>query len=147
MDTARDCGTPIYVLSIGSILRETMERSANVGPYARVDWSRAETELQEIAKSSGGRLYSPGSTLDLSGIYDDMMENLRVRYVVRYKSSTSADDLGAARTVRIELVNPDTGGPLEIVGATGKPVSLKVLVQDSYVPRASSVVELSERPK
>ena len=147
LDTARDCGTPIYVLSIGSILRETMERSANVGPYARVDWSRAETELQEIAKSSGGRLYSPGSTLDLSGIYDDMMENLKVRYVVRYKSSTSADDLGAARTVLIELVNPDTGGPLEIVGATGKPVSLKVLVQDSYVPRASSVVELSERPK
>jgi VWFA-related protein len=147
LDTARDCGTPIYVLSIGSILRETMERSANVGPYARVDWSRAETELQEIAKSSGGRLYSPGSTLDLSGIYDDMMENLRVRYVVRYKSSTSADDLGAARTVRIELVNPDTGGPQEIVGATGKPVSLKVLVQGSYVPRASSVVELSERPK
>ena len=30
---------------------------------------------------SGGRGYSPQSTSDLSATYDDMMENLRVRYV------------------------------------------------------------------
>ena len=59
----------------------------------------------------------------------------------------SVGDLGAARTVRIELVNPNTGGPLEIVDASGKPVSVKIFVQDSYVPRAASVADLSDLPK
>jgi len=138
LDAVRECATPIYVISIGRILRAAMENSTPVGPYARVDWSRADNELQEIAKSSGGRLYSPGSTFDLSGVYDDMMENLRVRYVITYKSSTSAGDLGAARTVQIELVNPNTGGPLEIMDVNGKPVASKLFIQDSYVPRSAS---------
>jgi VWFA-related protein len=147
LNTVRDCGTPIYVIDIGPILRGTMESPTQVGPYARIDWSRAENELQEIAQSSGGRLYSSGSTFDLSGVYDDMMENLRVRYVITYKSSTGPDDLDAARTVRIELVNPSTGGPLEIVDANGKPVISKLFVQDSYVPRAAPAMERSELPK
>jgi VWFA-related protein len=147
LNTVRGCGTPAYVIDMGPILRGAMESSARVGPYARVDWSRAENELQEIARSSGGRLYSPRSTFDLSGVYDDMMENLRVRYVVTYKSSAGAGDFGAARTVRIELVNPNTGGPLEIVGVNGKPVGSRLFLQDSYVPGAASLVGLSELPK
>jgi VWFA-related protein len=134
----RDCGTPVYVIDIGPALRRAMDLSTQVGPYAKVDWSRAEDGLREVAESSGGRLYSPGSTLDLSGVYDDMMENLRLRYVITYKSSTGGGDPGAPRTVRVELVNPATGGPLEIVDANGKPVNSRLFVQASYVPRAES---------
>jgi hypothetical protein len=134
----RDCGTPVYVIDIGPALRRAMDLSTQVGPYAKVDWSRAEDGLREIAKSSGGRLYSPGSTLDLSGVYDDMMENLRLRYVITYQSSISGGDPGAPRTVRVDLVNPATGGPLEIVDANGKPVSSRLSVQTSYVPRAAA---------
>jgi VWFA-related protein len=147
LHAVRDCGTPIYAINIGPILRSALESSTSVGPYARIDWNRSEKELQEIARVSGGRMYSPGSTFSLSGIYDDMMENLRVRYVITYKSSTNAGDPGGARTVRIELVNPTTGGPLEILDANGKPVSSKLVVQDSYVPRAAPSGELSGRAK
>lgn len=141
---ARDCGTPIYVIDIGPILRKALERTTRVGPYAEVDWSRAENALQEIARSSGGRLYSPGSTFDLSGIYDDMMENLRVRYVITYKS-TNNGDLSTARSVRVELINPSTGGSLEIVDSSGNKVSSKLFFQNSYVPLAGSVDELHGR--
>ena len=40
--------------------------------------------------------------LDLSAIYDDLMENLRVRYVLTYKSSADPTS-ERPRTVRIAL--------------------------------------------
>ena len=106
-------------------------------PAARLDWKRAETELQKIAQVSGGRFYAPGNTLDFSATYDDMMENLRVRYVITYKSTTNAD-LNTPRTVRVELVNPKTGGPLEIVDANGQADSCPRDLQETYTPSAAS---------
>ena len=61
------------------------------------------------------------------------MENLKVRYVITYKSST-AGDLNAPRTVRVELINPKTGGPLQVVDASGRTIHAHVVVEDSYVP-------------
>jgi VWFA-related protein len=130
---ARAANTPVYAISLAEILRETAELPGIVAPSARFDWKRAEHELQEIAQASGGRFYSPSTTVDVSAIYDDIMENLKVRYVITYKSST-AGDLNSPRTVRVELVNPKTGGPLQIVDASGKTIHAHVVVEDSYVP-------------
>ena len=65
------------------------------------------------------------------------MENLRVRYVISYRSA-SGGALSAARTVRVELVNPETNGPLQIADGNGKVVRSKVIVENSYVPTSSS---------
>jgi VWFA-related protein len=137
LNVARDCGTPIYVINIGPVLKQAEDRVSTVGPYARVDWNRAEAELQQIAIASGGRMYSPGSTFDLSAVYDDIMENLRVRYVITYKSTTTGD-MGTPRTVRVELIDPKTGGPLEIVDANRKPVRSTLFFENSYVPSNAS---------
>ena len=134
---ARECGTPVYVVSLAPSLREAVAQSTEVGPYSRLDWGRAERELQEIAKTSGGRVYSPNSTFDMSGIYDDMMENLRVRYVITYNSHQR--DVTAVRTVRVELIDPATGGPLQILNAKGKPVQANSLIQESSIPTAGPV--------
>ena len=61
------------------------------------------------------------------------MENLKMRYVITYKSAT-AGDLNSPRTVRVELVNSKTGGPIQIVDATGETIHAHVILQDSYVP-------------
>lgn len=74
--------TPIYVVSLRPALRQMIQLETAANPLIRTDWAALEDKLQAIAKSSGGRLYSPESTIDLSPIYDDMMENLKVRYVV-----------------------------------------------------------------
>ena len=80
-------------------------------------------------------MYSPETTLDLSGIYDDLMENLRTRYVVSYKSDSDADaDL--PRTVRIGLVDSRTGKPLKIVDAKGRTVQWQMISEGNYVPGA-----------
>jgi Ca-activated chloride channel family protein len=136
LKAARVANTPVYAISLGEILRTNVELTGTVTPSARFDWNRAARELQEIARASGGRFYSPAITVELSPIYDDVMENLKVRYVITYKSSTTGD-LNAPRTVRVELINPKTGGPLQVVDASGRTIHAHVVVEDSYVPTKS----------
>lgn len=128
---------PVYVINLGPALHRQISLMPPAGPYARLDWTRAQAELQEIANASGGRMYSPEDTFDLAGIYDDLMENLRVRYVITYKSSSGAADLSAARTVRVELVDPTTGDPLRIVDANGRAVPSSVFFEDRYIPQTA----------
>jgi Ca-activated chloride channel family protein len=133
LNKIRESNTPLYAIGLGAIVRQAAELHGIKSALARVDWKRAESELQEMARISGGRAYFPETTFDLSGTYDDILENLRVRYVITYKSSTNTN-LSAPRTVRVELVNPKTGGPLQIVDANGRTIPFRVIVQDSYTP-------------
>jgi len=75
------------------------------------------------------------SVVDAPTIYDDVMENLRVRYVIAYVSSNSSTT-GVARMVEVRLVDPATGEPLRIVDANGRRVVARVLAQASYTPTA-----------
>ena len=130
---AAGSGTPIYAISFGEMLQRATDILGAAAPSARISWNRAEHELGEIARASGGRLYSPTTSVDLAGIYDDVMENLKVRYVITYKSSATGN-LNSPRTVRVELVNPKTGAPIQIVDASGKTIHAHVVLEGSYVP-------------
>jgi Ca-activated chloride channel family protein len=135
LDAVRASGTPVYIINLGSDLRRAAERYPNAGPYAHLDWRKTEGQLREIATVSGGRMYAPSDILDLTGTYDDLMENLRVRYVISYRSSANSP-LAVPRTIRVELVDPKTNGPLGIVNADGKVIRSTVIVENSYVPKA-----------
>jgi Ca-activated chloride channel homolog len=137
LNAVRAAGTPVYVINLGPDLREAAKKYASAGPYAHLDWRKIESQLREIGSVSGGRVYTEDSSFDLTGVYDDLMENLRVRYVISYRS-TDSGLLDAARTVRVELVDPKTNGPLEIVDAKGKVIRSTVIVENSYVPNATS---------
>jgi VWFA-related protein len=136
LKAAQGSDTPIYALGLVHALRLDFEIRAHAGPAARIDWTKAEKTLEELSTVSGGRAYIPENTLDLAPVYDDMLENLKVRYVVSYVSSSTLDP-NSPRTVRVELVDPKTGGPLQIVDSTGKPVRAKIVVQDSYTPSSA----------
>jgi VWFA-related protein len=133
LDAVRASGTPVYIINLGPDLREAAKGYANAGPYAHLDWRKIEIQLGQIAIVSGGRVYSESSSFDLTGVYDDLMENLRVRYVISYRS-TGSQSLDDARTVRVELVDPKTNGPLEIIDGSGKFIRSRVIVENSYVP-------------
>ena len=134
----QESDTPIYALGRGRMLREAAELRPHTGALAQIDWTKAEKTLEEICRMSGGRTYIPQDTLDFSSVYDDMLEHLKVRYVISY-SSPSNVDLNSPRTVRVELIDPTTGGPLNIIDSSGKPIHAKVVVQDSYTPGLASV--------
>jgi Ca-activated chloride channel homolog len=138
LKAVQESDTPIYALGLGRLLSEAADLRPHTGALAQIDWTKAEKTLEEICGMSGGRAYIPQDTLDLSPVYDDMLEHLKVRYVITY-SSPSNVDLNSPRTVRIELIDPKTGGPLNIIDSSGKPIRAKVVVQDSYTPGLASV--------
>jgi hypothetical protein len=59
-------------------------------------------------------------------VYDDIIENLKLRYVITYKSSTTGD-LNSARRV----------------DANGRTIRANIVIQDSYIPRASAIESTS----
>ena len=134
LQTVRQSDTPIYAINLGPMLQHYASISLNAGPYAHIDWKGAESKLRQIAVACGGRMYSPEAIVDLAAIFDDLMENLRVRYVITYRS-TSDPNVNRARTVRVELVDSRTSGPLRIADASGKTVRSTIIAKDSYVPR------------
>ncbi|MCU1300880.1 MAG: hypothetical protein JWQ87_1164 [Candidatus Sulfotelmatobacter sp.] len=135
LKAAGESDSPIYAISLTRSLRNLLDLHDLTASVGRIDWDKADKELQNIAMVSGGRAYTPQNTLNLSSIYDDVMENLKTRYVITYRSSTK--DVTSPRTVRVELVNPKTGGSLRIVDAAGKAVHASVVLQSSYLPTAS----------
>jgi VWFA-related protein len=136
LKTVRDSEIPIY--SIG--LRRFIQLEANLygteAPFARIDWNGAENRLETLARSSGGRGYEPESDVVIPGIFDDIMENLRTRYVITYMSSNPSTS-GPPRKIRVELIDPKTGQPLKFRDSTGKPVTARVFVQETYSPNAA----------
>ncbi len=132
---AENSDVPIYVISMTNVAKQYTEAHPDAGPMVKVDWSKAERELEEIAQASGGRVYVPSEPINLSTIYDNLLENLKVRYVLTYRSSASGD---SPRTVRVESVNARTGGLLQIVDKNGRPIRAMVVAQESYSPAQAS---------
>lgn len=129
--------TPVYAIGLGDLARQTV-LGPDSGPLARVDWDQCERQLETLARVSGGRSYVARSTVDAPAVYDDIMENLRVRYVVTYVSPASASDR-APRTVQVKLVDPKTDAPLRIMDASGRRVAARVIAQASYTPTSARV--------
>ena len=136
LEAARNSAVPIYAIGLGHLMRLEALTYGDTAPFARINWNAAQTQLESLAKASGGRAYDIETDVQIPGIYDDIMENLRLRYVVTYVSSNPAT-AGPPRSVRIDLVDPKTGGPLKIHDATGKLIPAKVFVQETYSPKAA----------
>jgi hypothetical protein len=103
-----------------------------------VNWSRAEAQLGKLARASGGRMYSFESRLDLPVVYDELMANLRVQYVIQYKSAASANP-ERPRTVRVEWV--DSGAEGSAPTADGaRSTRARLIAEAEYVRAAKSEV-------
>jgi VWFA-related protein len=138
LQEAQGRDSSIYAIGLSTSLRQSIEaENPAVGPKVSIDWRKADSDLQELAKNSGGRAYFPESTLDLSATYADLLENLKVRYVMTYRSSTDTD-ANSPRTVRVDLVNPATNRPLDIVDMTGRKIYAQVILEQAYVPKAAA---------
>jgi Ca-activated chloride channel homolog len=122
---------PVYCYGLAGTVKRTLVVPA--GPLAKIDWDRASTRLKALSKATHGRTYLRDADLDAAAVYDDMLDDLRVRYVIKYVSSNPGAT-GHVRTVKVTLVDPLTGGPLRIVDSAGKAVTAKINLQGSYTP-------------
>jgi VWFA-related protein len=65
----------------------------------------AETNLDQLARATGARLYKPQSFHDLDATYAEVAEELRHQFALYYVPLNKARD-GSFRRVRVETVNP-----------------------------------------
>jgi Ca-activated chloride channel family protein len=65
----------------------------------------AETNLDQLARATGARLYKPQSFHDLDSTYAEVAEELRHQFALYYVPLNKARD-GSFRRVRVETVNP-----------------------------------------
>jgi Ca-activated chloride channel family protein len=102
---ARALGTPIYLLTLGDLVQHRVF-TQDTGPLARVDWDAVERRCRDLAKASGGRAYPRVRTLSAPAIYDDVLERLRITYVLSYVSPRLAADARQPRVVEVRLAPP-----------------------------------------
>jgi Ca-activated chloride channel homolog len=135
LQAAKDSSIPIYAIGLVRLIQREIAAYGSTAPFARIDWNAGQKRLENLAKVSGGRAYVLESDIQAPAIYDDIMENLRLRYVVTYVSSNTAT-AGPPRKIRVDLIDPKTGEALKIRDSTGKVISSKVFIQESYIPTA-----------
>lgn len=62
----------------------------------------SETNLEQLTRATGGRLYKPQSFADLSRVYGEIAEELRSQYALYYTPTNPARD-GSFRRVSVEV--------------------------------------------
>ncbi len=65
---------------------------------------QAREQLQMIADQTGGRMYSPRRIEDLSRVYSEIADDLRIQYRLGYHSTNPAHD-GNWRRLRVKIKN------------------------------------------
>jgi Ca-activated chloride channel homolog len=123
---------PIFALGFEDVARSGLVDTAR-GPLGRVNWSALTRELQTLAAVSGGRVYVRPSSSDLAAIYDEVMEQLRVRYVITYVSPQPATQ-AAPRTVEVQIVQASRGELLSRRTSTAPGVGMRTVARATYTP-------------
>jgi VWFA-related protein len=66
----------------------------------------ARRDLRQFAARTGGRVYPVSALTDLSAIYEQVADDLRLQYSISYYSSNEARD-GRWRSIRVEVQRPN----------------------------------------
>jgi Ca-activated chloride channel family protein len=135
LDAVRAAKIPIYAIELEGLVRREASVFGTEAPFSRIDWASAERKLETLARTSGGRVYALQADSEAPAICDDIMENLRIRYVLSYVSSNPAS-AGPERKIQVQLVDPKSGQPLRIHDAAGKVVPANIFMQQTYMPVA-----------
>jgi VWFA-related protein len=139
---ARESGVRIYAISLSPVAHTQASLTSIAPPYAKLNWKRAEAQLLTLTQATGGRTYAPDSLIDLSAIYDDILQNLKARYVLTYISNSDPTSQ-TPRNVRIALVDATTGRPLKILDQNHHPILAGTIAEDRYVPLADSLAPVN----
>ena len=124
VNAARRCGTPIYIVNLASVMRElAILRGIS---HLAIDWKAAEERLEIIARASGGRQYFPDDVMDSAAVYDDIVDSLKLRYVITYRVPPPARS-DVPRTVQVKLNS--------VGGATGMGASI---ASATYIPQQTT---------
>ncbi len=102
----------IVIDILGGILNRGRLPQRYPGPsgspgYNPAIYQEAREQLLTIAEQTGGRMYTPDRIEDLSRVYSEIADDLRIQYQLGYNSTNRAHD-GRWREIRVTVSNrPD----------------------------------------
>lgn len=126
----------IYTVSTGVLLRLYAE--PNMPGEANLTFLQADNQMRTFARMTGGMSFQPRFQAELPEVFRNINGIIRNQYTLSYHSTNSKQD-GSYRKIRVELVNAETGGPMQIVNQKGKTVKYNIIARDGY--RAKQTVE------
>ena len=100
LDSVRRSDVVIYVILLDRDLRNAMASSESASAV------QAEFAMRSLARESGGRMFTPQSGAELSGIYDTIAYELGTQYVLGY-IPTRQDSDGSFRRIAVHVRHPD----------------------------------------
>jgi Ca-activated chloride channel homolog len=127
---AKQAKAPVYVLGLSELARRRL-LSDSSGLLARVDWDRCEEQLGKLAEASGGRAYLKAGSPDVQGIYDEIVEDLKVRYVLTYAPSLTTPSL---RTVQVAVLDSASPGAAKATDTSRRHADSRVIAEATYRP-------------
>ncbi len=96
-EQARKSNIIIYAISL----------RANKADLRKEKYRNAKYELDMLAEESGGVSYAPEKLNDLSGVYEEILEELKGQYTIGYVSTNTEHD-GKWRRLQILTAEPGT---------------------------------------
>jgi VWFA-related protein len=128
---AEQTRVPVYVFNLGELARRRLSSDAG-GLLARVDWAACERQLQRLAQVSGGRAYLNAGSLDVNGIYDEIIEELKVRYVLTYAPRLPTPSRG--RTLQVAVLDSDSPEATTVADTSRLRKGTRVIAEVTYTP-------------
>ena len=128
---AKQDEVPVYVFNLGELARRRLS-SAAWGLLSRVDWSACERQLERLAEASGGRAYLNAGSADVDGIYDEIIEDLKVRYVLTYAPRVTTSSL--QRMVQVVVLDSIAGEATTAARTAGRRNETRVIAEATYTP-------------
>jgi len=125
----------IYPISTGRAYREAMQARYGANPnvsMAMMDYLQADNAMNTFARLTGGHAYFPRFQAEFSENFRDIGAAIRNQYVLAYYPTNTKLD-GTYRKLKVELVDPRTGGPLK--DAKGKVLKYSVIAREGYTAR------------
>jgi VWFA-related protein len=127
----------IFPISTGRAFREWVDARYGANPnvsMAMMDYLQADNSMNTFAKLSGGRAYFPRFQAEFAEIFRDIGASIRNQYNLGYHPTNTKLD-GSYRRLKVELVDPKTGGALKLTDAKGKPLKYVVIAREGYTAR------------
>lgn len=127
----------IFTVSTGKAFREWVD--AHYGSsfdvsMAMLDYLQADNEMRTFAQMTGGRAYFPQFQAEFPEIFRDLATSIRNQYTVAYHPTNTKLD-GTYRKLKVEVVDPQTGKPLNIRDLKGHPLKYTIIARQGYTAK------------
>lgn len=128
----------IFCISTGWLLREMIDPYISPGDVLpgstdRLDYLQADNELKTFAQLTGGKFYQPRFQGQIPEVVGDISATLRNQYLLTYHSTNPKQD-GGYRKIKVDLVDPDTGGPINL-HVNGKAAKYNIVAREGYTAK------------